>query len=148
MPRHSPGDYVRAFVVSLKMTMRGEKPESLQAEADHAPLFGWFRQTVVLTTAAENAASTAALDLQTIILRLDSRDTSLKMVLDGVRFHAAQEYPMLIRQRSKYAILAVQATNLNDRYALVRFIESPQLSDALRQPLQALSHHLEQLPKT
>ncbi len=148
MPRHSPGDYIRAFVVSLKMTIRGEKPKSLQAEADHAPLFTWFRQTVALTAAAENTASAAVLDLPSIILHLDSRDTSLKMVLDSVRFHAAQEYPMLIRQRSKYAILAIQATNLNDRYALIRFIESPQLSDALRESLQTLSHHLEQLPKT
>lgn len=147
MPRHNPGDYIKAFFTSIKMTARGEKPQSLRAEAENALLFDWFRQTVSLVTSIENAAKARNIDPQTIVFRLDSRETSLKTVLDSVRFHAAQEYPMLIYQRSPYAAMAIQATNLNDRYALLRVSELSSLPDATLEQVKALTDHLEQLPK-
>lgn len=147
MPRRRLSDYINAFITSIKMTARGEKPQSLQAETDHAALFDWFRETVKRVGAIENAAKAENIDPQTIVFRLDSRETSLKTVLESIRFHAAQEYPMLIHQRSPYAIMTIQATNLNDRYALVRVSELPSLNATMLEPLKALTIQLEQLPK-
>lgn len=147
MPRHRLSDYVNAFVTSVKMTARGQKPQSLQAEADHAPLFGWFRETVALVAAVESAAKAENIDPKAVVFRLDSRMTTLKTVLESIHFHAAQEYPMLLHQRSQYALIAIQATNLNDRFALLRLNEAEGLTDELRKPLTALARHLEVLPK-
>ncbi len=147
MPRHRLSDYVNAFVTSVKMTARGQKPQSLQAEADHAPLFGWFRETVALVAAVESAAKAENIDPKAVVFRLDSRVTTLKTVLESIHFHAAQEYPMLLHQRSQYALIAIQATNLNDRFALLRLNEAEGLTDELRKPLTALARHLEVLPK-
>lgn len=147
MPRHRLSDYVNAFVTSVKMTARGQKPPSLQAEANHAPLFGWFRETVALVAAVESAAKAENIDPKAVVFRLDSRVTTLKTVLESIHFHAAQEYPMLLHQRSQYALIAIQATNLNDRFALLRLNEAEGLTDELRKPLTALARHLEVLPK-
>jgi len=146
MPKRTLGEYWRALLISLRMTVRGEKPASLLAEAQHEPLLGWCRETLARVKAVEAAAAAAGLPLAGIVLHLDGRDQSLVQVLDVVRFHAAQEIPHVVRQATPYTRPAVQAANLSDRYAVLRFSQHEPLPAAVRAALEQLGAHLGALP--
>ena len=113
-------------------------------------LSAWALQTRDLVRAVFAAANSAGLDearRRDVVLRLDKRGVSMETILATVRFHAAEEYPYLLRQRLAHNVLAVYAANLNDRYLVLRLAEAAELqAEPLRQSLAALRAHLDNVP--
>jgi hypothetical protein len=115
--------YVRAFLVALKMTLQGRKlPEGPQH-----PLVIWIEHLAVLTDEVYKTADKTGLDKNARVatkLRLDGRLISMETVLAAVKFHAAQEYPSLIRSGLTQQVLnAIYASNVNDLYRITRVAE-------------------------
>lgn len=110
----------------------------------------WALHTRDLVRAVIGAANSVGLDeaaRRTMVLHLDRRDISMETILATVRFHAAEEYPSLLRQTLPHNVLAVYAANLNDRYLVMRLAEDPALqAKPLGQALAALRDHLENVP--
>lgn len=148
--RHSVRDYLRAFLTAVRMTARGEQPPALKAEAHFSPFFAWCAQTVALADAVIAEADARGIDTKrraALKLRIEGRLTSFEIALAAVRFHSAQEFPYLLRHEPRYALLGLHATNLNDRFLLLRFAESGVLPAEVTQTLQALIAHLERVPQ-
>jgi hypothetical protein len=141
--------YLRAFVGALRMTLRGERPLALRVDERFPNLSQWWRATVALTDAAIAAAEGNGLDRakrQALIVRVDRRDVSMETILAAVRFHAAQEFPHLMRADGQFNYLAIQATILNDRYLVHQLGESTGLPAPVKLALDALGAHLASLP--
>jgi hypothetical protein len=147
MTRRTPWDYMRAFVAAVRMTLAGQTPRTLQNERAASPLLAWCRETVRLVDEIKRAASASTLDLASLTIRMDKRDLSALTILETVRFHGAEEYPHLVRQGAQYAMLAIQASNLNDRFAVLKTSESPQISPELAEKIRLLGEHLAQPPR-
>jgi len=132
--------YVRAFVVALQFTLRGEKPPLLQVRERQPELVAWWERTITLVDAVEQAAAAQGLDQAKIIVHADKRDVSMKTILATVKYHAEREYPYLIVQNDQYSPMTLQAINLNDRYLVMQLanrIEVP-----IKTSIETLSDHL------
>ena len=116
----------------------------------HPRLSAWALQTRELVRAVIVAANSVGLDearRRQLALRLDKRDVTMETILATVRFHAAEEYPYLLRQPLQHNLLAIYAANLNDRYQVLRLAEVDTLQVLpLRQSLAALLNHLHNIP--
>lgn len=138
--------YARAFWLAVRLTASGQQPPALQ----HPELLEWVRQMAGLVEAVYTAAEAHRLDAarrKTISLRLDGRLMTFDTVLAALRYHARQEYPSLLRSGLSHTYLAIQSSNMNDRYWLARLREAPELSDPpLRAALDRLLAHLEAIP--
>lgn len=139
------GRVARAFVTALRMTLRGETAESLLTQR-YPRLTAWTAQTGLLIDGIEAAAKTSALDLAALTVRLDKREMSAKTLLDGIRFHAAQEYPFMLRNPNPHAPLGIQSINLNDRYLALKLLELATLPTPVRTAAAALRDHIDTLP--
>jgi hypothetical protein len=142
----TPLRYIRAFFRALILTLRGQKPPSLEAEEQHADLLAWCRETLS-TVDAVNAAIDG-MDAQSVTMHIEGRDVTLKHTLDVLRFHAAREYPHLIRSQARHAILAIQALNLNDRFLIMQLSEYEGLTAAVKTAMDSLTEHLTQIPQS
>ena len=136
--------YVRAFVLALQFTVRGEKPPLLQAREAHPQFAQWWAQTIRLVEAVERAAAANHVNAQTLTIHVDKRDVRMATILAGVKYHARSEYPYLLVHGDPYERMTVQALNLNDRYLVVRLAEA--LDAPVKTAVEALSAHLEALP--
>jgi hypothetical protein len=138
--------FLRAFWLTLRFALRGEKPPALQ----HPQLLAWVQQLAVLVDAVYLAADQSQLDKtrrQAIRLKLDGRLMSVENVLAAVRYHARQEYPSLLRSGLPYNRLSIQASNVNDHYWVSRLLDMPELqSSAIKSSLLRLTAHLNNLP--
>jgi len=114
-------------------------------------LSAWALQTRELVRAVIAAANSLGLDearRRALVLRLDKRNLSMETILATVRFHAAEEYPYLLRQPLQHNVLAMYAANLNDRYLALRLAEADALqAEPLRLALAALRNHLDNIPQ-
>lgn len=134
--------YLRAFVVALGMTLRGQRPPP------PTPLEAWMTQTEALVDAVCKAADQAGLvtaQRKVLKLRIEGRDVSLDAVLGGVKFHVTQEYRYLLRHPTEHSLTAIYASNLNDQFRVARFsalVTAPGVQAAL----EALTRHLEAIP--
>jgi hypothetical protein len=134
--------YARAFVLAGIMTLRGEVPPPRR----YPELELWTQQTETLVGAVKMAAEAQGMDAAARILLIDHRNISMETILETVLHHAATEYPSLMRaRRVKENVLAVQATNLNDRF-LVYKLEQSDLAEPVRAAVSVLKEHLDQLP--
>ncbi|MBI1258842.1 MAG: hypothetical protein GC204_15340 [Chloroflexi bacterium] len=138
--------YLRAFVLALRFTLRGEKPPLLQVREQQPQLVGWWQRTLTLIAEIEAAAATQGIDMATIKVHADKRDVSMKTILATVRFHAEREYPYLIVQNDQYSPMTLQALNLNDRYLVMQLAQH--VTASLRRSVEALNDHLGMLPAT
>jgi hypothetical protein len=137
--------YVQAFWKALLMTARGQKPPP----PAYPDLTTWAEQTVALLDELDAAFARSQVQPDQITVRLDGRDMSAQKALSVVRFHAAEEIRSLAKVYGHYNLLAIQATNINDRYWVSRLAEQPALSDAPIQGIfQRLIAHLDAIPKT
>lgn len=138
---------LRAFILALKMTLRGEKPSM----AALPPIVVWSRQLVERVDAVSRAADACGFGKaarQKLTLKIDGRMRNVEFVLATVRFHAAQEYPSLFQNglTSRY-LNAVYATNMNDQYWISRLLELDALQNPqMRAALEQLRLHLENVP--
>jgi hypothetical protein len=138
---------LRAFILAVKMTLRGEKPIPVALP----PIVLWSRQLVERVDAVSRAADAHGLDKtarQKLALRLDGRMRNVEFVLATIRFHAAEEYPSLFQNGlTSRHLNAVYATNMNDQYWVSRLLEVDALqSPLLRTALDQLRLHLESVP--
>ncbi|MBW4439388.1 MAG: hypothetical protein KME04_19760 [Pleurocapsa minor GSE-CHR-MK-17-07R] len=147
MTRRSLQDYLRAFVKAVRMTASGQTPQTLKNEQAASPLLTWCRESVRQVDAIKAAAAAEQVDLLALTVRVDKRDLSLLTILETVRFHAAEEFPHLVRQGGQYATLAIQASNLNDRFAVLKASECVEISAQLAGKIGALGEHLAQPPR-
>jgi hypothetical protein len=138
--------YLRAFFVALRMTVRGQKPPP----PPHPEWTAWARQTVLLIDEIYAAAESSGLDKnarQSLVVKLDGRSMSVETVLATLRYHAAQEYPSLLRTAGRFNRGAIQATNMNDHYWLLRLREETPLNKpSLQASIARLTAHLEATP--
>src|SRR5262245_42572354 len=123
--------YTRAFVLASVMTLRGKTPPQKR----YPPLEQWSQQSAVLVAAVKAAAEAQGMDAaarHALTMTIDHRNVSMETVLDTVLHHATTEYPSLMQaRRVKENIMAVQATNMNDRY-LVYKLEEAALAEPIR----------------
>ena len=142
--------YLRAFWGALRLTLRGEKiaPPSLPA----SPLTTWISQysslvDAVLRAADQNGINQAA--RKQAKLRLDGRQMSLETALLTLKFHAAEEYPSLVRQGEGRGVQnTLYATNMNDRYWISKMAESPDMQKPdVQTALSELDKHLDNIPR-
>ena len=138
--------YIRAFVLALRFTLRGEKPPLLQVRDRQPDLVAWWEHTLTLVAEIERSAAAQGVDTATILIHADKRDVSMKTVLATVKFHAEREYPYLIVQNDQYSPMTLQALNLNDRYLVMQL--SKTVPPLLRRSVENLNDHLGLLPET
>jgi hypothetical protein len=141
---HTLRRYLRAFIVALGMTLRGEGPPPPR------PLAAWSQQTLWRLDELYAALERQGLDeaaRQQMALKLDGRLMKVETVLATVKHHAAQEYPSLLRSNIEFNLAAIQAANVNDRYWLARLAELPPLqAPAIAAALNRLRAHLDAIP--
>jgi hypothetical protein len=138
--------YVRAFVIALKMTLKGEQP----AAHPYAPLLQWMDRTPGLVADVYKAAERDGFDRETrdqLTLKLDGRGVSMQTVLEAVEYHARQEYPYLLRNLTSHSLTAIYAGNMNDQYNIMRLRDVEDLKETTtRQAVTRLSEHLDTIP--
>lgn len=143
---NTPLRYIRAFFTALGMTLRGEKPP----EPRHPTFVSWTREMVIKVDMVKAALEKAGIDAtarKAITLKLDGRTLDLETIVGTLHYHAAQEYPSLLRSGARHSLMAVQATGINDLYWLQRLLEEPKLQQpAVQTALQNLAAHLEAIP--
>lgn len=111
----------------------------------------WALHTRDHVRAVIAAANTVGLDesqRRALVLHVDKRDISMETILAGIRFHAAEEYPFLLRQSHEHNLLAVHAANLNDRYLVMQLAAADETqAEPLRSQLNILRNHLDNAPQ-
>lgn len=138
--------YVRAFFKALRLTLAGE---TIAPPTRYPALDTWAAQTVMLvdeTLAAADNAGFRAAQRGEFRLTIDKRAVTLESGLQTIRHHAAREYPYLLKNFTPYSLMTLQATNLNDRYTMLRFADETALPPSLRDALARLRDHLDAVP--
>ena len=141
--------YARAFFGALRMTLRGELPPALRVHQQYPELSAWWAGTIASVDAVIAAAEAHGVDKarrESLLLHSEKRDVSMATILGGVRFHAEREFPHLMRVNGNYNALAIYATNMNDRYLVLRLAQADELPAPVREAVEALATHLEQVP--
>jgi hypothetical protein len=142
--------YFRAFRGALQMTLQGKS--YVAPPPPTSPLTVWISQYAALVDNVLRVADQNGVDQATrknVKLRLDGRQMNFETALMTLKFHAAQEYPSLVRAGSGRGVHAtLYATNMNDRYWISRMVESPELQKPdVQKALSALDAHLDAIPK-
>lgn len=136
--------YGQAFVMTLRYTLRGEKPPLLAIRDEQPELAAWWTQTIALVEAIERAAADNQIDPKTLTVRVDRRDVSMATILGTIRFHAERDYPYLIAHHDQHDYLTMEALNLNDRYLISQLANA--VADPLKPSVNTLVEHLASLP--
>lgn len=139
--------YVRAFWKALRLTLRGE---TISDSPVHQPrLREWMRESVRAVDgvrAAQDRAGTTLEQRKEIMLHIDKRDLRMETALQTIRHHLTVEYPYLLKQYTRFSVMTIQASNLNDQYLATRFAELETLPSSVRDALVALRDHLAAIP--
>lgn len=140
--------YVRAFFIALKMTLAGE---TISPTSANPALSAWILQGVRRVDAVYAAAQQHKLDRsarESVVVRLDGRDTSMEVILATIRHHMDVEYLYLLRDSPRSYMLAIEASNFNDQYWIERLQAAPQVqAAAVQAALRDLHDHLAALPR-
>lgn len=138
--------YFRAFVKTLRLLISGGK---IPEEAN-MPYRRWSERTVALVATVFSVSDKNALPAEkreAIKTKIDGREMSLQTVLQAIHYHAKEEYVYLLKNITDNSITTIQATNLNDEYALSRFLENTLIENGeVRGALTHLHNHLKQIP--
>jgi hypothetical protein len=134
LPRQLPR-YLRAFVIALRMTLRGEQPPP----PPHAELRAWMQEAVRLTNTVIQVADRSGLPgsaRKQLTFIIDRRQISMETILNGVRYHLTEEYPHVLQHDPVYALTAIYSSNLNDQFRVARLVENldnPEIKAAVQQ---------------
>lgn len=120
------------------------------APSDTPRLSSWTRTMQALVRRVYHAADQHGLDdtaRRALVLHLDKRDISVETILATLRHHAAHEYPYLLREGGQHSLTALYATNLNDRYLVLRLgtLDAAQV-EPMKTALADLRAHLDAIP--
>lgn len=143
------GRYVRAFITTLRLTLRGEQTPAQQASARYPLLLGWCAEMVRRIDAFQAACDRDGFDAQArtaTVRHIDGRDMNLQTVLKTLRFQMTREYPHLLARENKYALLAIHAMQLNNRFYLASFSRPDVVPETAVQGLKDLTDHLNAMP--
>lgn len=136
--------YVRAFVIALRMTLRGETPPP----PPDAPLREWIVQALNRLEQVETLAARHQLDPAQVVLHLDRRDIRMSIILSTVRHHLTTEYPLLLRTPSTHSLNLLYANNLDDHFRVSRLETAPALAGTpVQNAVSALAAQLEAIPQ-
>ncbi len=139
--------YVRAFWKALRMTLRGETIAGTSLRQPR--LHEWLRagvRCVDAVHAAQDRTGIALEERRALTLRIDKRDISLETTLQTIRHHLTTEYPYMLKHYTRFSVMAIQASNLNDQYLATRFAEADILPSSVRDALATLRDHLAAIP--
>jgi hypothetical protein len=143
----SPLRYIRAFFRALILTLRGQKPPTVEAEERYASLLAWCKETMARLDSANAAIDQNSVETKLVVMHIEGRDVSLEHALSVVRYHAAREYPHLIRSGDHQTLTAIHALNLNDRFLITRLSEYEGLPTSVKTALDSLGEQLANIPK-
>ena len=146
MSKRSPQAVARALIEAARLTLRGEQHPAEAGLQRHPLTLAWLQEAATALDTVEAVVRAEGLDPASIALHIEGRDVTLNLILAGIRFHLAEEYPSLLASPSSYALLAIKATNLNDRYQVLRLEQAGALPDAVRASLHALADVLSHQP--
>ncbi len=136
--------YVRAFLIALRMTLRGETPPP----APDAPLREWMAQGLSRIEQIETLAARQQINPAEVVLHLDLRDIRMSIILNTVRHHLTNEYPILLRTPSAQSLNLLYANNMDDHYRVSRLEAAPDLAGTpVQNAVVALATHLEAIPQ-
>jgi hypothetical protein len=139
--------YARAFWKALLLTLHGQQIAS--TPLNEPQIHAWMREAVRLADAVRAAQERAGVTLEerkAWILHIDKRDLALDTALQTIRHHLTTEYPYLLKHYTKYSVMTIQASNLNDQYLATRFAEAEVLPATVREALATLRDHLAAIP--
>ncbi len=131
--------YVRAFFTALKLTLTGDVPQP-------TPLEYWITVALQQLDTLQQVADQQNIDSQQITVTVDRREQSMATLLDIVRFHLTEEYPIMLRHGTRDSLNLIYAANLDDHFRLTR-LEAALESTTLREAVLQLSNHLEAIPQ-
>ena len=145
--KSSVGRFFRALITALRMTMRGEKIPSAdeRAVSRYPQLSAWTQKTITLLDQVRTASH--GFDLTMLHISVDKRATKASTILDTIRYHAAQEYPFLLRQDNAHTVLGIFATNLNDQHYVRALQNIENMPSNVQSVLAELAIHLQNVPQ-
>lgn len=146
MSKRSPKEVARALIEATRLTLRGEQHPAESTLQRYPATRAWIQETATALETVETIGRSEGLDANSVTLHIEGRDVSMQLILAGIRFHLAEEYPSLLASSSEYALLAIKATNLNDRYQIMRLEQSEAIPDPVRASLHALADALSRQP--
>jgi hypothetical protein len=144
--KRSPKDVARALIEATRLTLRGESRAAEPGLQRHPLTLAWIQEAGTALDALEAVARAEGLDTAAFTMHIEGRDVTVQLILAGIRFHLGEEYPSLLASPSQYALLAIKATNLNDRYQVMRLEQNEALPDPVRASLRALAETLSRQP--
>lgn len=134
--RH-PGRILRALILALRLTLRGETPVASPDQARRAALVAWLRTAQQHLASVRQQAQAAGLSeakQAELRVRVDGRTITMGTILNGTNHHLTEDYPLLLRNLTDQTLTALHATSLNDRYRveqLSKVVEHVELKSAL-----------------
>lgn len=141
--------YLKAFVKAIQLTASGQQ---IQPPTQQYPaLMQWIEQGRHLVNTAYKQAEQNDLNRpkrETIVLELDRRPISMETILGAVQHNLTLEYPMLLEARVEHNITTLYALNLNDQHRVVELANVDRLPAPVQQAVQALAHHLQNIPSS
>lgn len=137
---------MRALITTTRLALRGEKHPAETKLERHPQTLAWINEAGTMLAAVEASARNEGFDPSGLTLHIEGRDVQMSTILNGIRFHLSEEYPSLLASPSRYALLAIKATNLNDRYQLLRLEQADSMPDTVRLSLHALADVLSRQP--
>lgn len=146
MTRPTARQLARALIESIRLTLRGETYPAQPKLARYPQTQAWINEAGTMLAAVETVARSEGFDPASLSLHIEGRDVKMDTILNGIRFHLSEEYPSLLASSSQYALLAIKATNLNDRYQVMRLEQSDSVPDPVSVTLHALAEILSRQP--
>jgi hypothetical protein len=136
--------YLRAFFLALRMTLRGET----LPPAPDTPLREWIAQALSRIEQVETLAARQQINPAEVVLHLDMRDIRMSTILNTVRHHMTNDYPLLLRTPSAQSFNLIYANNLDDHYRVSRLESAPDLAGTpVQKAVAVLAAHLEAVPQ-
>lgn len=135
----------RAFIGALRLTLSGKTVQPSPIDR----LLEWTKNTPPKVDSVIMLCNQAGLDeagRKNIQLVVEGRRVNLNTVLLAVKFHAQNEYPMLLKTPDSRSVAAVYGTTVNDTYLVGRFTEALP-AGAAQTALKTLLAHLEAIPQ-
>jgi hypothetical protein len=138
--------YTRVFWKTLVMLVRGQSvPESA-----NMPYRRWSERNVALVTAFFAVADKSGMTQdkrESLKLKIDGREVSLQLILKTIAYHSREEYAYLLKNLTENSITTIVATNINDEYALSRFIDAKLIeNEEVIGALITIHKHIGQIP--
>jgi hypothetical protein len=146
MAKRTPKAVAYALMEAARLTLRGEQHPAATSLQRHPKTMAWIAEAGTALASVEASARTEDFDSDTVVLHIEGRDVHMSTILQGIRFHLAEEYPSLLSSPSRYSLLAIKATNLNDRYQVMRLEQADAVPDPIRASLHALADALSRQP--